>query len=444
MNICVIGCGYVGIVTGVVFSDLGNDVVCVDINQKRIETLQAGRCPIYEPGLPELLERNSRDGRIKFSTSTEMGVQSSEIIFISVGTPPLENGETDLSQVKVAATEIGKAIQGPKIVVNKSTVPVGTGDIVRKVIESVRKNRDPFQMVSNPEFLREGQAVWDTLHPDRIIIGTSSSEAADRLCDLYRPLGRPFIITDIHSAEMIKYASNAFLATKISFINAVADLCEEVGGDVRDVAKGLGADERIGPAFLGAGLGYGGSCFPKDVDSLLHASIQIGTPFGLLKETTEKNADRVPRFVRRIVDRLGDEGPKPLAGKKLSVLGLSFKAETDDMREAKSIEICQLLREAGARIRAYDPIAIENARAILGEDGVDYFPSAYEAVREADAAIIVTDWREFIQLNLRRLADSLSQPIIFDGRNIYSAEEVVAAGIEYHSIGRSTVVPTKI
>ncbi len=441
MHICVIGSGYVGLVTASVFSDLGNDVICVDASEKRIETLHSGECPIYEPTLPELLDRNRREGRLEFTTSTSSGVQASEIIFICVGTPSLEDGKTDLSQVEAAARDIAESLNGYKIIVNKSTVPVGTGDIVRRVIEKHRKNGEKFDVVSNPEFLREGQAIRDTVQPDRIVIGTSSKKAAAQMRELYRPFVCPIIETDIFSAEIIKYASNAFLATKISFINAVANLCEESGADVGAVAKGMGTDERIGPHFLEAGLGYGGSCFPKDVDSLIHTSMELGTPFHILGRVVDENAARVPRLAERIIKRIGGESGNALTGKTVAILGLSFKPNTDDMREAKSIEICGLLLKAGAHLRAYDPVAAQNARAIIGEEGVTYCKNAYNAADGADAAVFVTEWREFIQLDLHRLREALRQPIIFDGRNIYSPEDVAAAGIEYHCIGRGPSIP---
>ncbi|MEK6710388.1 MAG: UDP-glucose/GDP-mannose dehydrogenase family protein, partial [Nitrospinota bacterium] len=347
----------------------------------------------------------------------------------------------NLSYVEAVAKEIAGALNGHKIVVTKSTVPVGTGDFVRQVIAAHSPKGSSFEVVSNPEFLREGQAIRDTLQPDRIVIGTSSEETAARLSELYRPLERPILVTDMHSAEIIKYASNAFLATKISFINSVANLCERAGADVKAVVKGIGADTRIGSSFLEAGLGYGGSCFPKDVDSLVHTSQELGAPFELLKAVAAENDSRVPRLTQRVVERLGDGGPKPLSGKCIAILGLAFKPDTDDMREAKSIEICARLREAGAALRAYDPVATEKARPLLGEEGIEYCRSAYEAAQHADAAVIVTEWREFIQLNLSRLGDSMNQSIIFDGRNIYTPEQVAAAGIEYHSIGRPSVGP---
>ena len=441
MNISVIGSGYVGLVTGAVFADMGNDVICVDMDEDRVRMLQKGECPIYEPRLPEMIPHNRREGRLEFTTSTAFAVRRSEVVFICVGTPPKEDGRTDLSQVEAVAKDIAEVLNEPKIIVTKSTVPVGTGDFVRKVIEANRHDGTPFEVVSNPEFLREGQAIRDTLQPDRIVIGTSSKEAAARLSELYRPLERPVLVTDMHSAEIIKYASNAFLATKISFINSVANLCERAGADVKAVAKGIGADARIGPSFLEAGLGYGGSCFPKDVDSLVHTSQELGAPFDILNTVTAENASRVPRFTQRVIDRLGGGGAKPLSGKCLAILGLSFKPDTYDMREAKSVEICARLQQAGAVLRAYDPVAMEKARPIIGGANIEYCRSAYEAAQGADAAVIVTEWREFIQLNLTRLRDAMSQPIIFDGRNIYIPEQVAAAGIEYHSIGRPSTGP---
>ncbi|MDE0332148.1 MAG: UDP-glucose/GDP-mannose dehydrogenase family protein [Nitrospinae bacterium] len=438
MNICVIGCGYVGLVTGAVFADLGNDVISVDIDKDRVDILNAGGCPIHEPRLPELLERNLREGRLTFTTSIPEAVSESEIIFICVGTPPAEDGGTDLSQVEAAATDIARSVNSYKIIVNKSTVPVGTGDFVREVIEKNGVATTDFDVVCNPEFLREGQAVRDTLHPDRIVIGSSSEKAANIVQFLYQALDAPCIITDTQSAELIKYASNAFLATKISFINAVANLCELTQADIREVAKGVGADSRIGHAFLGAGLGYGGSCFPKDVDALLYASRTIGAEMSILEAVRMENDSRVPRFVQRIIERLGAKDHVPLEGKTIGVLGLSFKPDTDDLREAKSIEICHALREAGSRLRAYDPIATANARRIIGDEGIEYCQSPYEAAKGANGIVIVTEWREFIQLNLNRMKSEMVEPIIFDGRNIYSSDQVKDAGFEYFSIGKTS------
>ncbi len=441
MNICVIGCGYVGLVTGAVFADLGNDVIGVDIDQNRVDTLNSGGCPIHEPRLPELLKHNLREGRLTFTTSIPEAVLKSEIIFVCVGTPPVEDGGTNLSQVEAAATGIARALNSYKIIVNKSTVPVGTGDFVREVIEKNGVASTDFDVVCNPEFLREGQAVRDTLQPDRIVIGSASEKAAKIVQLLYQALNAPCIITDTQSAELIKYASNAFLATKISFINAVANLCEKTQADIREVAKGVGADSRIGPAFLGAGLGYGGSCFPKDIDALLQASRKLGAEISILEAVRAENDNRVPRFVQRIIDRLGATSRLPLEGKTIGVLGLSFKPDTDDMREAKSIEICHALREAGAELRVYDPIATENARRIIGDEGIEYCQSPYVAAKGASGIVIVTEWRDFIQLNLNRLKTEMVEPIIFDGRNIYSPEQVTDAGFEYFSIGKTPAKP---
>ena len=428
-------------VTGAVFADLGNDVIGVDIDQNRVDTLNSGGCPIHEPRLPELLKHNLREGRLIFTTSIPEAVLKSEIIFVCVGTPPVEDGGTNLSQVEAAATGIARALNSYKIIVNKSTVPVGTGDFVREVIEKNGVASTDFDVVCNPEFLREGQAVRDTLHPDRIVIGSASEKAAKIVQLLYQALNAPCIITDTQSAELIKYASNAFLATKISFINAVANLCEKTQADIREVAKGVGADSRIGPAFLGAGLGYGGSCFPKDIDALLQASRKLGAEISILEAVRAENDNRVPRFVQRIIDRLGATSRLPLEGKTIGVLGLSFKPDTDDMREAKSIEICHALREAGAELRVYDPIATENARRIIGDEGIEYCQSPYVAAKGASGIVIVTEWRDFIQLNLNRLKTEMVEPIIFDGRNIYSPEQVTDAGFEYFSIGKTPAKP---
>ena len=441
MNISVIGCGYVGLVTGAVFADLGNDVIGVDIDKNRVDTLNTGDCPIHEPRLPELLERNLREGRLTFTTSIPEAVSESEIIFICVGTPPAEDGGTDLSQVEAVAADIARSVHDYKIIVNKSTVPVGTGDFVREVIEKNGVAPTDFDVVCNPEFLREGQAVRDTLQPERIVIGSSSEKAAKIVRRLFQALDAPCIITDTQSAELIKYASNALLATKITFINAVANLCEQTQADIREVAKGVGADSRIGHSFLGAGLGYGGSCFPKDVDALLHASRRLGVEMSILEAVRAENDSRVPRFVQRIIERLGEKHHLPLEGKTIGLLGLSFKPDTDDMREAKSIEVCHALREAGARLRAYDPIATANARRIIGDEGIEYCQSPYEAAKGASGIVIVTEWREFIQLNLDRLKTEMVEPIIFDGRNIYSSEQVTDAGFEYFSIGKTPANP---
>ena len=435
MNICVVGTGYVGLVTGAVFADLGNDVVCVDKVRAKIDSLKAGRMPIYEPGLEEMVARNVDDGRLTFTTDLPAGVRQSEVIFIAVGTPPRETGETDLSHVEAVAAEIGRTMDRYKVVVNKSTVPVGTGELVREVVARHQPTPIEFDVVSNPEFLREGSAIEDTLRPDRIVIGALSQPAAMRLVELYAPLERPMIITDLPSAEVIKYASNAFLAAKISFINAIANVCEAAGADVTQVMKGMGLDDRIGAAFLQAGLGYGGSCFPKDVDSLIHTAGRLGYDFRLLKSVVDINRERAPRLVETIRKVLS-----PLDGKTVAVLGLAFKPNTDDMREAKSVEVIEQLQAAGATVRAYDPVATDNARALLPA-GVTYSASPYEAAQDADAVVLVTEWNEFKFINLERLRRVLRRRVIFDGRNIWEPERMRRLGFEYYSIGRKPVIP---
>ncbi|OGK80113.1 MAG: UDP-glucose 6-dehydrogenase, partial [Candidatus Rokubacteria bacterium GWA2_73_35] len=413
MNICVVGTGYVGLVTGAVFADLGNEVVCVDNVAEKIDALRRGRMPIYEPGLEEVVARNVADGRLSFTTDLDAAVRHSVIVFITVGTPPKEGGQTDLSAVEAVARQIGRAMERYTVVVNKSTVPVGTGEFVREVIERNQKTRVPFDVVSNPEFLREGSAIEDTLRPDRIVIGAPTQQVAMTLLELYAPLERPMIITDVPSAEMIKYASNAFLAAKISFMNSIANICELAGADVTQVMKGMGLDPRIGGAFLQAGLGYGGSCFPKDTESLVHTAGVLGYDFALLRAVVETNADRAPHFVRAIEKALA-----PLDDKRIAVLGLAFKPNTDDMREAKSIEVIRRLLELGATVRAYDPVATENARTVLPA-AVVYCESPYDAAAEADAVALVTEWNEFKFLNLERLRAVMRRPIVFDGRNLW-------------------------
>src|SRR5215467_8325624 len=386
MNIAVVGTGYVGLVTGAVFAYLGNDVACVDKNVVKIEGRRAGHLPIYEPGLEELVARNMADGRLSFSTDLGEAVLRSDIVFIAVGTPAKASGESDLAAVEEVALGIAQALDRYKVIVNKSTVPVGTGDLVRDIIERNRRRPVNFDVVSNPEFLREGSAIEDTLRPDRIVIGAPSQQVAMTLLELYAPLERPMIITDVHSAEIIKYASNAFLATKISFMNAIANICEKAGADVSQVMKGVGLDSRIGKAFLHAGLGYGGSCFPKDTESLVHTAATLGYDFALLRSVVDVNRDRAGHFVAMIDKVLG-----PLDGRVVAVLGLAFKPNTDDIREAKSVEIVEALVKAGASVRAYDPGAMANARRVLPST-VEYCESPYDAAAGADAVALVTEW----------------------------------------------------
>jgi UDPglucose 6-dehydrogenase len=430
MNVCVVGAGYVGLVTGAVFADLGNDVICVDKDTDKIAALTAGHMPIYEPGLEEMVARNVADERLAFTVDLADAVRRSEIVFIAVGTPAKADGETDLSAVEAVAVEIGRAMERYLVVVNKSTVPVGTGEFVRDVIARYQRRPIPFDVVSNPEFLREGSAIEDTLRPDRIVIGAPRQQVAMTLLELYAPLERPMIVTDVQSAEIIKYASNAFLASKISFINAIADLCEAAGADVTQVMKGMGLDSRIGPAFLQAGLGYGGSCFPKDTDSLIHTAARLGCDFKFLRAVVEVNRERSNRFVDTIRKVLS-----PLDDKVVAVLGLAFKPNTDDLREAKSVEVIDLLLAAGATVRAYDPVAMDNARAALPA-AVDFRASAYEAAEGADAVALVTEWNEFKLINLERLRSMMRRPLVFDGRNLWQPERMRRLGFEYYSIGR--------
>jgi UDPglucose 6-dehydrogenase len=434
VNICVVGTGYVGLVTGAVFADLGNDVVCVDNDPVKIADLMAGRMPIYEPGLEEMVSRNA-ETRLSFTTDLVAAVRRSVIVFITVGTPPKADGQTDLGAIEAVAQEIGQAIERYTVVVTKSTVPVGTGELVREVIERHQTRAIPFDVVSNPEFLREGSAIEDTLRPDRIVVGAPTQQVAMTLLELYAPLERPIIITDVPSAEMIKYASNAFLSTKISFINAIANICEVAGADVTQVMKGMGMDTRIGMSFLSAGLGYGGSCFPKDTDSLIHTAATLGYDFALLRAVVEVNRERAAHFVAMMVKALD-----PLDGRSLAVLGLAFKPNTDDLREAKSIEVIHQLRQRGASLRAYDPVAMPAARRTL-PDTVTFCESPYEAATGADAVVLVTEWNEFKFLNLERLRGVMRRPVVFDGRNVWEPERMRHLGFEYHSIGRPPIVP---
>lgn len=431
MNICVIGTGYVGLVTGTVFSDLGNEVVCVDKDAAKIAMLERCEMPIYEPGLEEMVRHNADDGRLFFTIDLETAVRRSDIIFICVGTPPSPNGEPDMSYVRGAAEQIGRAMDRYKVVVNKSTVPVGTGNMVREIILNHQRELVPFDVVSNPEFLREGSAIKDTLEPDRIVIGAGSQAVAMRVLELYAPLERPMIITDVASAEMIKYASNAFLATKISFANAVATICEAVGADVLQVVKGMGADSRIGGAFLSAGLGYGGSCFPKDTSALAATAEKHGYDFKLLRAVMDVNREQPMRFVDRLRQALGGS----FDGKLIGVLGLAFKPNTDDMRDAKSVEIIGRLLAEGAKVQAYDPIAMENTRRIYPQ--ICYAANAYDAADGADALVVVTEWNEFKQLNMERVRTLMRAPVLFDGRNIYDPARMRRLGFTYSGVGRS-------
>lgn len=428
MKVAVIGTGYVGLVTGVVLADMGNDVVCVDHDPAKVEKLRNGISPIYEPGIEEMIRRNLNDGHIVFTTSTDEATRASEIVFIAVGTPPGVDGTPDLTQVKTVAAEIGRAITKYTIVVNKSTVPVGSGDLVENIILEQGAKREHFDVLSNPEFLREGTAIHDTMEPDRVVIGAKNKEVAQKLVELYAPLEKPIYITDINSAELIKYASNSFLAMKISFINAISRLCEACDANVTDVAKGMGLDKRIGPLFLQAGLGWGGSCFPKDVEGLIKVAESLGYDFQMLKATQEVNDSQTYRFLERVEKRLGG-----LRGKQIGLLGLAFKPNTDDIRDAKSLVLIGEILKRGGTVRAYDPVAREHVEKHFPQ--IDYVDSVYAVGDCADAVILVTEWNEFKQIDLDRLGSKMRNRLLFDGRRVYQRAAAEAAGFEYHTIG---------
>lgn len=433
MNLCIIGTGYVGLVTGTILADLGNEVICVDNDSAKIDMLKDGQMPIYEPGLAEIVERNVEDCRLSFVTDIRFAVRHADMVFIAVGTPMAANGYADLSSVREVAEIVGRNLNRHKIVVNKSTVPVGTGDLVGEIIRANRNGaRAEFEVVSNPEFLREGNAVYDSLNPDRVLIGAQSMDVAEQVADLYRPLDCPVMITDVRSAEMIKYASNAFLATKISFVNAVSCICEVAGADVVEVAKGMGLDKRIGPEFLQAGLGYGGSCFGKDTQCLLSTAQALGYEFDLLKAAIEVNDAQPKRFVEKMRQKLGG-----LSGKSVAVLGLAFKPNTDDLRDAKSLEIIADLLAGGSIVRAYDPIAAKNAQRVFPQ--VTYCKSGYEALEGVDAAVLVTEWEEIRSMDPARMRAMMARPMVFDGRNALCKEQMERFGFEYYGIGRATM-----
>ncbi len=428
-QICVIGVGYVGLVTAACFSDLGNRVIALDIAQEKIEGLKRGEMPIYEPGLKELVERNVNSGRLTFTTSYEEGLQGTEFVFIAVGTPEGVDGEADLRYVANAAETVAKMMREPLILVNKSTVPVGTGDWVAEIVRQHQPQPVPFSVVSCPEFLREGSAISDFMQPHRTVLGSLDAEAAEKVAQLHLPLRAPIVITDLRTAEMIKYASNAFLATKISFINEIANICEALGADVKEVAAGMGYDKRIGPLFLDAGLGYGGSCFPKDVKALSYMAAEKGRHPQLLNAVMEINSDRRPMAVKRVEDMLGG-----IKEKSVGLLGLSFKPNTDDMRDAPSIDIARALAAAGAQVRAYDPVAMELAGTILPD--VEMFNDVYSMAQGCDALMVITEWNEFKNIDLEYLRSLMKSPVVFDGRNIYDPEKMKQLGFRYRGFGR--------
>jgi UDPglucose 6-dehydrogenase len=428
-KICVIGVGYVGLVTGTCFADLGHQVTCIDIDETKIEMLAAGEMPIYEPGLEEMVRRNRQAGRLHFTTDHKEALSGAEFAFIAVGTPQGSGGEADLQHVRAAAQSIAEAMEHSLIIVNKSTVPIGTGDWVADIVRRYQLQPIDFSVVSNPEFLREGAAIGDFMNPDRIVLGSLDPEAAARVAQLYLSLRAPIMITDLRTAEMIKYASNAFLATRISFINEIASICEALGADVKEVAFGMGYDKRIGPHFLDAGIGYGGSCFPKDVQALAHMAAVHGCHPQLLRAVMDINRDQRRQVIHKLRELLGK-----LDEKVIGVLGLAFKPNTDDMREAPSVELVHLMQSEGAIVQVYDPVAMVNAEHYLHD--VTLCQDAYQVAQGADALVIVTEWNEFKHLSLSQLKAAMRQPIIVDGRNIYDPEEMRGLGFVYRGMGR--------
>ena len=432
MNISVVGTGYVGLVTGACFAEFGLNVTCVDNDRSKIEMLQKGQIPFFEPGLEDLIRRNIREKRLCFTMDIDQAVKKSLVIFIAVGTPPQKDGSVDLRFVEEVGREIGRSIDGYKVIATKSTVPVGTGARMRQIIS--RELREPlhFDMASNPEFLREGSAIDDFMRPNRVVIGASSDQALAILKDLYSPLyliETPFVLTTLETAELIKYAANAFLATKISFINEIANICEKVGADVHIVAKAMGLDQRIGPKFLHPGPGFGGSCFPKDTAAIAHLAAIQGYPFEIVRAVMKVNHDQRGRMVAKIKEALGG-----LRGKKIAVLGLAFKPNTDDMREAPALEIIPALQKGGAKIRAYDPKAMENARDFL--TNIVFGKDPYDTAKGCDALVILTEWNQFRNLDLPRLKSLLKSPIFIDLRNVYEPAKMKQAGFRYSAVGR--------
>lgn len=432
MNICIVGSGYVGLVTAACFAEFGIRVICIDNDTEKIEMLQRGEIPIYEPGLEEKVRRNIKEQRLSFTTDITQGLRNALVIFIAVGTPSREDGSVDLSYIDEVVKSIGQNMDGYKVIATKSTVPVGTGERIKKIIKKYQKEKIDFDVVSNPEFLREGSAIEDFMMPDRIVIGAESEQAIAIMKDLYRPLyliETPFIITTVASAEMIKYASNAFLATKISFINEIANICERVGADVHIVAKGMGLDERIGPKFLHAGAGFGGSCFPKDTRAIVQIAEDNKYQFEIVKSVLKINQQQQEFMVQKIEHNLN-----PIANRLLGILGLAFKPDTDDMREAPSIHIISELQKKGAKIRATDPAAIESSKAVL--KNIDYFQDPYEMAKGCDALILITEWNHFRNLDFNKLKAVMKSPTMFDLRNVYDPQRMKKLGFRYFGVGR--------
>ena len=429
MKLTIIGTGYVGLVTGTCFAEAGHEVVCVDKDAGKVKLLRGGGMPIYEPGLEELVGKNVQAGRLHFSNSTQEGVERSDVIFIAVPTPPQPDGSVDLSFIEGVSREIAGSMTAYKVIVDKSTVPVKTGQKVGETIQRYCKARVDFDVVSNPEFLREGFAVEDFMKPDRVVVGVASPRPVQAMKDIYAPYNAPIIVTDINSAELIKHAANSFLALKISYINAISVLCEMSGANVQEVANGMGMDARIGRKFLDASLGFGGSCFPKDLSAFIQISEKLGYDFGLLKEVQRINAGQMERFVKKISDTLW-----VLKGKTLGVLGLAFKQNTDDVRMSPAVDLCHRLQKEGAVLRVHDPRAMEKARAVLQD--VTYVADMNDVAQGCDALVIATEWPEFKQLDLEKARKSLSHPIMFDGRNLFDVDEMERLGFLYKSIGR--------
>lgn len=429
MKTAIVGAGYVGLVTSACLAEMGHQVICIDDNKTKISDLKKDKIPIYEPGLKELIKKNKKKKRIHFSTSIKRAVDNAEIIFIAVNTPPRQDGSADLSYVAGVAHEIAVRMKSYKVIVDKSTVPVKTGEKVAETIKRYSKKDIDFDVVSNPEFLREGSAIFDTMHPNRIVVGVTSRKAANKMKELYKTLKAPMIITDIKSAELIKHASNAFLALKISFVNALSNVCERSGANVEEVAVGMGLDKRIGKAFLKAGIGYGGSCFPKDVSAFIKIAEDLGYDFSLIKEVEKINQLQKELFVKKITDTLW-----VVKNKVIGILGLAFKPNTDDMRNAPSIDIINMLKKEGAKIKVYDPQAMKTARAVL--KGITYCKDPYETAKGSDALVVLTEWEEFTKLNIKKIKKLLIQPIVIDGRNIFEPIEMIEEGFIYKSVGR--------
>jgi UDPglucose 6-dehydrogenase len=429
MKLTIIGTGYVGLVTGTCFAEVGHQVICVDNDAAKVKLLKAGGIPIYEPGLEELVKKNTAAGRLSFTESTVEGVQKSDVVFIAVPTPPQPDGSVDLSFIERVARDIAVGMTEYKIIVDKSTVPVKTGDKVAETIRRYCKSKVDFDVVSNPEFLREGFAVGDLMQPDRVVIGVRGERPVAAMKEIYEPFKAPIIITDINSAELIKHAANSFLALKISYINAIAAICEAAGANVQEVAHGIGLDERIGRRFLNAGIGFGGSCFPKDLSAFIKIAEQIGYDFKLLKEVQHINADQMERFLKKITDTLW-----VLKDKKIGVLGLAFKQNTDDIRSSPAIDLCQRLLKEGAKLQVHDPKAMDKAKAVLTD--VTYVDDMNAVAEGCDALVIATEWEEFKKLDLDRAHKSLAHPIMFDGRNLFDPAEMEKRGWIYKSVGR--------